>query len=467
LQLNVDVAMATEAESPTPEVSPVPLPDVTPVETADEEKFDCPPPWWLSLVTMGFSAMTTMTVAGSLFFVLAAPEKVSPHCRNFNIEDDGLELTQGLCVFSVCCFWTYPSVCCLFVVLLFAKNLVDQRVYYEFLLHKVLIGFDRADPFSYPTVIVLLLYALCAFSALIWLHLSNPEAVLNSVYSSLAYISPIISFLAVVISSWSIQGKLITLPNFLEDYSWGLEHLNKSHSYHIENVHAGYSRAEEAFDRANAEQLTTPQMIAYVEYFTKEVVREAEAAKKAAEAAQKIADEEAAAADKAADVEVAKEGATEDLSARLKGKLGSVGQVGKGFAGKVIPGSTKDLQKEVVYWQVRLLFNPRLQDPRSQDFRNWALGYFVSVVLAILLAVYVFACLLITCLEIERILVPGTETWEWTHTFSLRPDIDHGEEGLKSLKQVAAKAVVNVMKDGAGKAFKQGILSQFQLGVAA
>jgi hypothetical protein len=460
--------MATEAASPMPEASPVPLPDVTPVETADEEKFDCPPPWWLSLVTVGFSAMTTMTVAGSLFFVLAAPEKVSPHCRNFNMADGGLDLTQGFCVFSVVCFWTYPSVCCLFVVLLFAKNLVDQRVYYEFLLHKVLIGFDRADPFAYPTVIALLIYALCAFSALIWLHLSNPDAVLNSVYSSLAYISPIISFLAVVISSWSIQGKLITLPNFLEDYSWGLDHLNKSHSYHIENVHAGYSRAEKAFDRANTEQLTTPQMIAYVEYFTKEVMEESLALKKKAEAAQKAADEEAAAAEKAADVEVAKEGTTEEpesMSARLKGQL----KVGKGFAGKVMPHSSKELQKEVVYWQVRLLFNPRLQDPRSQDFRNWALGYFVSVVLAILLAVYVFACLLITCLEIERILVPGTETWEWTHTFSLRPDIDHGEEGLKSLKQVAAKAVVNVMKDGAGKVLKRGssMLSQFQLGVAA
>merc|ERR1719199_2370606 len=76
------------------------------------------------------SAMTSITVAGALFFLLAAPEKVSPHCYKRP------HVTRTLCTVSTVCFWTYPVVCCLFVVLVYAKNLVDQRTYYEFLLHK-------------------------------------------------------------------------------------------------------------------------------------------------------------------------------------------------------------------------------------------------------------------------------------------------------------------------------------------
>jgi|Transcript_49904 hypothetical protein len=377
------------------------LPEVTQVITADEDKFDCPQPWYLALLAMAMSAMTTMTVAGSLFFVLAAPEKVSPHCHELEWKS-----SRYTCTFSAACFWTYPVVCCLFVVLVFAKNLVDQRVYYEFLLHKVIIGFDRANPFAYKVVIVLLLYAICAFSALIWLHTSDhPDDGLNCLYSSAAYISPIVSFLAVILAQWSIQGKLITLPNFLEDYRWGVEHLRESHSYHVDSVHVGYNCVEKALDKCNISTLTTPHMIALVEHYTK-------------------------------------------------------------VAGSVTETATHE-EHEVVYWQWRLLFNPRLQDDRAQSFRNWALGYFISVILAILLAIYVYICCLVTCLEIEKLLAPGTETWGWTHSFSLRPDLDHDEAGYKSLKQVAARAAVNVI-NGA-RVLRNGVsgLSHFQLGAAA
>jgi len=458
--------------TPLPTTS-TPLPDIDPKETADEEKFDCPQPWYLALLAVAMSIMTTMTVAGSLFFVLAAPEKVSPRCREFGDESLGEGILEGMCTFSVICFWTYPVVCCLFVVLLFAKNLVDQRVYYEFLLHKVLIGFDRANPFAYPVVIALLVYAICAFSALIWLHVSNPSAVLNSVYSSLAYISPIISFLAVVLAQWSIQGKLITLPNFLEDYEWGVQHLNVSKSYYVETVHAGYIRAEKALDKSNTSSISTPQMIALVEHFTKEVVAEAAAEEKAAEERAKNESAKETSAPQG-DAATENEKGTFSLRESAGALANTVTNVGKGVgqglgsvAGKV-KGAVITKEHEYVYWQWRMLFNPRLQDERSQNFRNWALGYFISVVLAILLSVYVFMCLFITCLEIEKILEPGTSTWAWTHSFSLRPDLDHGDTVVKSLKQVAAKAVVSVMNDGA-RALRRGssVLSQFQLGVAA
>merc|ERR1719498_2216425 len=110
--------------------------------------------------------MTSITVAGSLFFLLAAPEKVSPQCYQ------RATVARGFCTASVISFWTYPIVCCLFVVLVFAKNLVDQRTYYEFLLHKVVIGYGRVQAWKQPVVLALLFYALLAFSALAWFQYS-------------------------------------------------------------------------------------------------------------------------------------------------------------------------------------------------------------------------------------------------------------------------------------------------------
>merc|ERR1719498_2181314 len=116
------------------------------------------------------SAMTSITVAGALFFLLAAPEKVSPHCHTRNDR-----VTRTLCTVSTVCFWTYPVVCCLFVLLVYAKNLVDQRLYYEFLLHKVIIGYGRVQAWKQPVVLALLFYALLAFSALAWFQYSQTE----------------------------------------------------------------------------------------------------------------------------------------------------------------------------------------------------------------------------------------------------------------------------------------------------
>merc|ERR1719316_2446037 len=119
---------------------------------------------------------------------------------------------------------------------------------------------------------------------------------------------------------------------------------------------------------------------------------------------------------------------------------------------------------EYFYWQFRLLFNPRLQDDRSQNFRNWALAYTVTVILAVMLSIYLYICCLITCLEIERVLLPGTPAFAYAHNFSLRPDL--GESSHKSLKQMATSAAMSFLSRGAKGFYSRstGALSHFHLG---
>jgi len=417
--------------------------------------------------------MTSITVTGALFFLLAAPEKVSPHCY----ERDGA-IKRWFCTASTVCFWTYPVVCCLFVVLVYAKNLVDQRMYYEFLLHKVVIAYGRTPVYKAPIVLMLLLYALCAFSALIWYHISKKgEVMVDHIYSSLAYITPIISFLSVLLTQWAIQGKLVTLPNFLDDYDWAVQHLNQSRCYYVDFVHAGFNEFEREL-RKTSVTLDTPQTIALVEYYTKQVKAgiDADIVEQEARAAEEGDPDASSSSETPKTAEKVSE--AESLADKMKAKLESGLEKGVGAAKKALSKEGADLAKrtvlqgldkgrEWVYWQVRLLFNPRLQDARSQSFRNWALAYMVTVILVIIISIYFYVACLVTCLEIEHVMYPGVPGYSVLHHFSLRPDLG-ATAAAKSLKQVAANAAISVINHSTKAFFKaSGGLTHFQLGAAA
>lgn len=409
------------------------LPKVQPEVTADEGKFACPKPWYLAMLTAAMSAMTSITVAGALLFLLAAPEKVSPHCYTHTSK-----VTRTLCTASTVCFWTYPVVCCLFVVLVYAKNLVDQRLYYEFLLHKVVIGYGKMQAWKSPVVLMLLCYALCACSALVWHGLSKTVIQVSHVYRYLAYITPIISFLAVILAQWSIQGKLVTLPNFLADYNWAMQHLSASRCYSVDDVHAGFNALELVLKKTDA-HLKTPRLVALVEHYTRIVVarrcsRDLEAMEGQPQEGTERTDDDA-----------------KLVVSEAEAKL--VAEAGGG--------------NEYFYWQFRLLFNPRLQDDRSQNFRNWALAYMVTVMLVVILSVYLYICCLVTCLEIERVLVPGTQAHALMHWFSLHPDLGHSNH--KTFKQMAASAALSFISPGSKTFYSRttGASPQFQIGAAA
>lgn len=424
----------------------VELPEVKIEKTADEDKFDCPQPWYLVLMTVAMSAMTSVTVAGSLFFLLAAPEKVSAQCYEHD-----RRLVRGLCTFSAVAFWTYPVVCCLFVALVYAKNLVDQRVYYEFLLHKLMVCYGTTPAYKNKVVIALSVYCLVAFSALVWHHFSTGcadvqvgaapcESALSHAYSYLAYVTPIISFLAVIFTQWSISGKLITLPNFLEDYAWGVKHLESSRSYPKKILHAAYLRVEGKLEETTL-SLETPHMVALIEHYAKEVQ---------ASRADGKSDKERTVSDEALE--------SGQGSNRSRIDLGH-----PEIASAVIAVDTR-----IVYWEVRLLFNPHLQDERSKQFRKWAIVFMVATILAILLSVYLFACTLVTCLEIEQVLHVGHPAWPYTHRISLRPDlqdVDHDESGAHNL---AARFAMSAFQASAGAYFTRarGLL-HVHLGAAA
>jgi hypothetical protein len=266
----------------------------------------------------------------------------------------------------------------------------------------------------------------------------------------------------VILTQWSIQGKLVTLPNFLQDYEWSVAHLKQCRCYPVEHVHAGFMALEKALE-ASDEQLDTPRMVALVEHYAKQVVvPTSDIESTAAAPLEQAPDKNENQADTKTP-EGTEQQAMEALESGRK-ELKRAFTKGTDMAGDVLL-LANDTEK--VYWPWRLLFNPRLQDERAQDFRNWTLGYLISIILAIVLGIYVFSCCLITCLEIEKVLVPGTLIWGYTHRFSLRPDMH--SDGTKSLKQLAAHAAISFMDRHSRALFynRAAAVSHFQLGAAA
>jgi hypothetical protein len=395
------------------------LPEVKVHETANDEMFYCPQPWMLALTCVAMTALSSITVAGSLLFVLASPQKVTPHCY-----EHPHVWIRGFCVTSTLAFWTYPVVCCLFVVIVYAKNMVDQRTYYELLLHKVVVGYGKDPVYTQPLIIALAVYALVALSALVWLHCRHGEVSLQHFYSSMAYISPIISFLAVLFSKWFVQDNLITLPNFVEEYSWAVEHLSSSRVYLQSELHAGFELLEDELSKSNDAVFDTPHMVALVEHYAREVK----------EKVQK--DEEVE-----KDVEENKVDQGTDANKTSVKRYSVV--LEELFEAGLRP-SQKNLYQRTVYWEVRFLFSSRLQDDRSRDFQRWGIAIVVATFLVIVLSLWLYACCVVTCLEIEKILPPSS----MTRRFSLRPDL-HEENAHTFAAAVANQVAMSALQTGA------------------
>mmetsp|Transcript_67267 Transcript_67267/g.197468 ORF Transcript_67267/g.197468 Transcript_67267/m.197468 type:complete len:433 (-) Transcript_67267:105-1403(-) len=374
--------MTTALKRSTSTLSAPGLPDVEVHETADEEMFDCPPAWYLVLNAVGMSVMTALTVAGAFFFCLASPASITNHCWLWDSK-----VTQALCTASTVAFWTYPVVCCVFVGLIFAKNMMDARMYYEFLLHKIFVGYERrslAKIFNHATLPLLLLYAVVAMTSIGW-H-ANSRAIEHSeskvqeyVYGYMTYLTPVISFVATLVTKWTVQYFLIPLCEFLEDFKWARAHIDGSDCFPFASIHHGYLALEHALDQLPEDdplELDTSQMVALVGHYCKEHEKD-----------KKLSGE-------IPSEEGAKSPTPRTLERVTKSKLQLSDLVQKELEYSL---------RNIIYWPVRLFFHKRLKDERSKEFQMISVAYIIGIGLSTAYGLYVLMCCTVTALQVEYV----------------------------------------------------------------
>lgn len=311
---------------------PKPLIHVEQIE--DDSKFDCPKPWLLMLTNIGLSMLYAMTVCGAFFFMMAAPQRVTPKCWDYE-----WQISRVSCSAMALACWTYPLVCILTVGLVFAKQMLDARLYYELLLTKILIDYESAKFWHSPTVIMIILWGCVALCNFAWMFFSGSIGISYA----LAYITPVMSFMIMLSSNWSIDGHLIPLPRFYgQDYRWAVDLLQKGKTYTMKQLELGYLAAEEELILSGA-TVSSDEMIALI-------VRHAPA----------------------------KDDSTHFF--------------------KVMKGGA-------VYWVARLLcFSPHLHDTRSREYRRWARIYMAYLTLLVGLVTVLLACTIMTCSDLLHLI---------------------------------------------------------------
>lgn len=162
-------------------------------------------------------------VLGAYFFLQAAGHEFTPHCSEFRRADvprtSYKNWQEHLCFASTFCFWTYPIVCPMAVILLFWKNLLDKRLYYECLLNRIFLLQSSSSYLTSPMFWFLFLYFALGMSSIYFHHNEDNRAYHDILYGLLAYLAPLLGFVIFLLGQWSVNRLVVPVPVFLErDY---------------------------------------------------------------------------------------------------------------------------------------------------------------------------------------------------------------------------------------------------------
>lgn len=334
-------------------------------------------PWYMVCFHLWMSLASVSTVLGAYFFLRSVGHEITPKCYELKDERLGpMDLPDNphskhwnglLCDMCTLCFWTYPLVCPLAVVMVFSKNLLDARLYYECLMHGVLLDFRNSSYIYSPTAWLLFIHGSLSVCAVHWIRDSSAlgDAAVGKgdegadssslMFGLLAYFLPVFAFLVVVLCRWSVEWYLIPLAKFCEmDHKAGVRLLDKC--VFIEEV-----RFRDAFE-AVAEALDG---------------KEAEAPGRSAGPATPKPPLRT----------------PEFLRAIAEAALRKARRPPRCCGGDCAP-----------YWVYRLLFSRHLRDGRAREFRIWATVYGIFLVLALAVFVWVFVLTAVEVLRFERVI---------------------------------------------------------------
>lgn len=339
----------------------------------DESKCDCPRPWLLMATNMGLSMLYAMTVCGALFFMMAAPTRVTPKCWNYSYS-----VSRFACEATALVCWTYPLVCTVFVGFIYAKNMLDARMYYELLLTRIPIDYESKKFWHSQTVLGLLFCGLIAFANFAWMAATSPagmnaRTMLDAYSHALAYLTPVMSFLILLVSNWSIDGLLMPLPRYYTaDYNWAVDLLSTAVPMTLKQLELGYNAAEKELSKAGA-SVTTSEMIALIAHHAPP------------------------------------RGSNKPRNSGLLGAAEAGFMVAKGTA-KGIMWSAAELQPvdtkpQGIYWVARwLYFNKQVKDARSSEYRRWARVYMLYLTVMVCISAVVLFCTTMTCLDLLHVI---------------------------------------------------------------
>lgn len=360
-------------------------------------------PWYLVVYNMGMALMNFFTVLGAFFFVLSAYDRVTPRCYELSGGPEDMNFAKGLCEVTALCFWTYPLVSSFVVVLVFLKNLYDTRLYYECLVHRILLDYGNSDATQSPAVWLMIAYGSLAFGMLYFVAPpgdTSPREYKSLIYGMLAYFSPVVSSLALFYSQWQIESHLIPLPKYTEvDPEKAASLLGQAAFVPEDHLRVAFEGVEETLDNqaqgaggSGGRTLSSPE---YFALLRSAAVLEVDRAKQVQQEAKL-----------SGQTEQPSRSCTDSLMAScgfdvLPDELAMT--MGNARRPEVL-GTWYNLRRG--YWVRRLLHSSHLDDERARSFRRWTRAYLGFVVFVAFLFVWMYLATTVTFLAYEHLLDP-------------------------------------------------------------
>eukprot|EP00929_Paragymnodinium_shiwhaense_P119091 TRINITY_DN90979_c0_g1_i1.p1 TRINITY_DN90979_c0_g1~~TRINITY_DN90979_c0_g1_i1.p1 ORF type:complete len:448 (-),score=69.85 TRINITY_DN90979_c0_g1_i1:64-1407(-) len=391
----------------------------------DESKCQCPRPWLLMATNMGLSMLYAMTVCGALFFMMAAPTRATPKCWNYE-----WLASRVACSATALVCWTYPLVCTVFVGFIYAKNMLDARMFYELLLTRIPIDYESKKFWHSRTVLGLLFCGLIAFSNFAFMAATSPSGLsvrtmLDAYSHALAYLTPVMSFLILLISNWSIDGLLMPLPRYYTaDYKWAVELLSTAVPMTLRQLELGYTAAEKELSKAGA-VVTTSEMIALIAHH---------APPKGSDRPKHCSG-----------------GGGGGILGSAEAGLLVAKSTSKGFMWSAV--RTQPTETQGIYWVARwLYFNSQIKDARSAEYRRWARVYMAYLALLVCICTVVLFCTAMSCLDLLHVVdLQRHPHWRWLQLAAAKAE-------MAEMKSALVETVTGVTTAGRMLRSKLGLI---------
>jgi len=132
---------------------------------------------------------------------------------------------QYICLICALLFWTFPLYCCFLLTAFYYRDLLRTELYFRLLTHNVFVAYEKIDFFRSYGVRSMLCYCLLACSY----YLAGVIKMKDRASSTVPYWIPIVSFFSLLYFNWDIDGRLVSLCQFVEQgFDEAVTHIHES-----------------------------------------------------------------------------------------------------------------------------------------------------------------------------------------------------------------------------------------------
>jgi hypothetical protein len=318
-------------------------------------------PWIMFTNTLVQVIIFSFGLNGSLWVLVRHYDLLTPLCYELYPTSSFTHvLHRRTCYTSNFCLWTFPALSAWVVILTLWRYLYESRLFYECLLHRILINYRNGRAMLHPLAHFYACYALVALTSAY--YAPAPGALMG-------FLAPAVSFMFGFISWLQVEDHLISLPKFYETDPEEVRRVMADAVFADEHhLHVSFEIVEEALAGGSAPS---------AEYFA----LLAEAVRKEAQFVRGRSAELAGAQGGA-------QGSTwyDPLLARID-LVRMREQVVRddALSRPEVISCCYSLRKGSGFWWIsRLLHSEHLKDDRSDSFRGWVTAFGVVAIVGLL-----------------------------------------------------------------------------------